>query len=234
MTSQEIWVHGTSGHLQIVDEDWGWAKPEGWGLYMEGNVRNDSPKGEPWVQFHIPMPFGRYVPDAASPLITVAPPGKPAAPPDEEPRVEIVMLRFRTDCNPANPNPPYQLQSKGWEKWVTDAGGAIVRHVHVYDGDVPLEEFNDLDWQSPNIDTSIVRSVAFSPPRKIQWGLGLSVRVWFKNQCYVEKRRTLDPNDAYAAIADDWDQKPWVNEQLATDSKKALLVSVGCRFTTSP
>ncbi|NIS72723.1 MAG: hypothetical protein GTO12_28430 [Proteobacteria bacterium] len=218
MATQEIWVHGTSGHIQevkpkVVTPQWGTSTSEGWGLYLEGKVQNDSFENEPWVRFHIPMTS-----------VSV----------EEKvhlPRLQKVMLRFRTDCNKADPNPPYRKTNRGFEKWVTDNGGAIITQLHIYDGDDRIGAWDTLDWQSADLKHSSVMSVTITPEREIRWGLGVSVRVWFKNQFFIDKRLTLNESAAWPPVDPKWDGKPWLNKEVATKTKHACLISVGCRFT---
>ena len=214
MASQEIWVHGTSGHIQEVKPKWGIAIPGEWGLYLEGKVQNDSFENEPLVHFHIPM-------------TSISVEGKDV----HLPRLQKVMLRFRTDCNKADSNPLYRKTNRGYEKWVTDNGGAIITQLHIFDGDDRIGAWDTLGWQSPDLNHSSVMSVTLTPEREIRWGLGVSVRVWFKNQFFIDKRLTLNESDAWPPVDPEWDKEPWLNQEVATKTKHAWLISVGCRFT---
>ena len=119
----------------------------------------------------------------------------------------------------------------GWDGWNTDAGGVIIRQVHVYNGDDCLGQWNDLPWQSPDIntDTEPPLSVQFKNPQSfVNRGVGISVRVWFKNQYYI-KGGSYGAEDAPApghVLPFSGPGPVVVPKQVTT--KRAWLVSVGC------
>ena len=211
MTSREIWVHGTSGHIQVVRDDWGWAKPMGWGLHMEIKVDDFNPDRMPWVQFHIPLPAVR--PEAA-----------------DAPRLKKVMLKFATD-----------REAPGWfvkypgttsQMWRRDQGGAMVHKLHVWDSDALVKKFEDMNWQSDNLDTYSVEFKDLPEEPVIHWGLGISVQLWFKNQLIVGEKITGPGGER---VPDWWrgeafhdDDTPW------TESKRAVISSVGCVYEAKP
>ncbi len=213
MTTQETWVHGTSGEIEVWNDDWGWVMPVGWGLHMDVNVRDHSPDAMPWVHFHIPIAALR--PEAV-----------------DAPRLKKVMLKFATDCD----KPGWFTKYPGVnadQRWRKDAGGAMIHQLHVWDADVPVKEFNDLNWQSDNLDTYAVESRDFPEEPKIHWGLGISVHPWFKNQLIVDWK--IHPKSGEEYSPDWWDGKPFRDPaSAATKSKHAVIAGVGCIFAAKP
>lgn len=213
MTTQEVWVHGSSGQIEVWKDDWGWAMPIGWGLHMDVRVDDHSPEDMPWVHFHIPLAALR--PEA-----------------QDAPVLKKVMLKFATDRD----EPGWFVKYPGLhasQKWKRDAGGAMIHQLHVWDGDALVQEFNDINWQSDNLDTSAVQTALLTPEAKIHWGLGISVHLWFKNQLIIDWKIHPESGEDYAP--DWWDGKPFRDPgAAATESKRAVLVSVGCVFAAKP
>jgi len=215
VTQEIIWVHGNSGQIQVLDEDWGEVTPYGGGLFLKGKVRDKfDPKTsrDPWVQFHIPTPRGI----------------------EDKLRLRLVKLRFSTDCNPADPNPPYDPSN--FVKLPTDFGGAMIQQLHVYDGETLVQAWDppSLGWQSQDLNHFTDQWVVLDPAIQIFRGVGVSIRLWFKNQFFVQKLICVPghPPDEFASYQVDpnWDGKPWPNDALATDTKRAKLSSIGCEF----
>ena len=227
MAGQEMWVHGTSGQLNVIDQGWGQETYDGTGLYLEGRVQVKTAgvvsqvRPYLWVHFHIPTPTS-----AESFL-----------------RLRKVMLRFSTDCDPAGmyPGPPrnYIQASQGFEQDRLDKGGVIIDLLHVNDGEIQIGEW-EVGWQSSSIADYVVSSQTLDPPVQVRWGVGVSLRLLFKNQFFDEKRlldlgKTPGQNPAEMTlfpIDPDWDGKPWLNTKRATNTKHAWLTSVGGEFIT--
>jgi hypothetical protein len=166
-STQRVWVHGTSGQIEVVNSDWGEARAWGWGLGLNGKAKvtslsdNLPDHGEPWVHFHIPM-TSRYV----GPHMTIRK-GTHILP-----RVREVVVRFATDNEPpinVTGNDEYNL------------GGAILTSIHLYDGENKFFGEDDLSWQSPDISTFEEKELAV-PEMKIAKGLNIVVRFRFKYQ----------------------------------------------------
>jgi hypothetical protein len=231
MISQEMWVHGSSGQLDVIgDEGWGREIHDGTGLYLGAKVQEKMQYGSTiqtrrrlWVHFHIPTPTSV----------------------ENVLRLKKVMLRFSTDSNPAGmyPDPqqplPYLWTNKGFAKYRMNSGGAIIDLLHVNDAESQIGAWSDLGWQSPDITDYVAKSVTFDPEVQVHWGVGVSVRLLFTNQFFVEKQQLLsepgvDPNQqAFFPIDPDWDGNPWLNRAAATDTKYAWLTSVGCEFISA-
>ena len=213
MTTQETWVHGTSGEIEVWNDDWGWVMPVGWGLHMDVNVRDHSPDAMPWVHFHIPIAALR--PEAV-----------------DAPRLKKVMLKFATDCD----KPGWFTKYPGVnadQRWRKDAGGAMIHQLHVWDADVPVKEFNDLNWQSDNLDTYVVESRDFPEEPKIHWGLGISVHPGSRTSSSSTgrstrraARNTLPTGGTESRFA--------IRPCAATKSKHAVIAGVGCIFAAKP
>jgi hypothetical protein len=227
MTSQEVWVHGNSGHLDVLgDEGWGREIYDGVGLRLGAKVQERTQDGRTiqtdrqlWVHFHIPTPTG---------LENVV-------------RLKKVKLRFSTDCNPAGmypdpqQTPPYFKTSKGFAKYRMGAGGAIIDLLHVFDAENHIGVWSNLGWQSAGIQDYVVESETFTPEQQVRWGVGVSVRLLFRNQYFVEKQLFNQPGaspdqQAFFPTDPDWNKKPWLNRSVATDTKYAWLTGVGCEF----
>lgn len=211
MSVYETWVHGTSGQIEPSRTKWGVFWPFGWGLHLEGNVEEDDSPDQTWVHFHIPMPALR-----------------PEAP--NAPRLQKVMLRFATDCNPS-----------GWFvhhasvyaviKWKRSVGGAVIRRIHLWDGENLLREENDLWLQSSSLDTVVPHTIDVSPERAVQYGLGISVHVRFLNQKIIDE--TVQSGSAEGYRPGDWDGNPFVYGDVATKRKGIFFSSVGCKYSAN-
>lgn len=236
MASQKtiIWVHGTSGAIQPPDYnhpcDWGRAEYHGWGLDLIGNVI-DTPGSnglnmwdpntnrEPWVQFHIPTPT----------------PG-PWEGLEKKKGVLLseVIFVFGTDCNPASA-PPIHVKSYPDRRFFVDAGGAMVKQVHIYDGDNKIKGVDELDgWQSSNFNTDTAKVFALDPPRNVFFGVGVSVRLWFKNQWCTKQEANIFGN---WEPTPGWNGQPFMMEDVTaptSSTKRASIISVGGVFLITP
>ncbi len=218
---KKIWVHGTSGVVMPEDYnhpcDWGDAYYRGWGLDLVGNVI-DTPGNvlnewdpwttlEPWVHFHIPTPGGEKV------------------------LLREVRLVFSTDSNPASSSPiqhyPY--------RYFVDAGGVMVKQLHIWDGYRNLGGENDLtNWQSPDINTRIELPLTLERPEKVYYGVGVSVRLWFKNQWCIKQETNISGN---WVPTPGWNGQPFMLGNVTaptSHTKFASIASVGCVFLITP
>jgi hypothetical protein len=211
MTTYETWVHGTSGQIQPSRDQWGDLWPFGWGLHLEGKVEDDESPDLTWVHFHIPMPALR-----------------PEAP--NVPRLQKVMLRFATDCNPSGWF-VHHASGNAVVKWKRSVGGAVIRRVDLWDGEVPLPKSKDLWWQSPHISTVVEQPIDVVPERAIQHGLGISVHVRFLNQKILDE--TVQSGSAPGYPPGDWDGKPFIYDDAATKTKAIFFSSIGCKYSAS-
>ncbi|MBI4302218.1 MAG: hypothetical protein HY664_06400 [Chloroflexi bacterium] len=210
MANQQIWVHGNSGQLQVIDYgyDWGVGEPQGPGFLLVGNVQSPDNQNEPWLQFHIPMPSlaieaERYLP-----------------------KLRNVMVLFGTEYD-SDADLGYEVDTGHQRpyKYVRDFGGAWIRQVHVYDGARRIFARDDLQWQSPHVQTPVEKTLTMPQDIEIRTGLGVSVRVRYKNQRRLEKYEQVGGSDQLVA-----NFRPEDEPSNRTETKKAIIVAIGCEF----
>ncbi len=198
---------------------------EGGGLMLMGETSRKQPGGswlkappisladEPWVLYRIPVTRDNI---------------------EAVPKLQRVWIRFGTDYDPPGEidktlYPPTGGAPHYREKWVTDNGGAIIMDLVVWDADQIVREFHDLNLQSPGTSVGRTEPKDITPEQPIHYGLGISVRVWFKNQFFVNKLCKPEGEGPWQPVAD-WDGKPWINKDKAEQVKAGFLMSVGAQF----
>jgi len=217
MANQQIWVHGNSGQLQVVGPNWGEASVFGHGFSLTGRVQDPDNENEPWLHFHIPMPSAavensRFVP-----------------------KLRKVMLVFATDYN-SDEDTGYPEETENYYKrykYVRDFGGAWINQIHLLDGS-NLFFFQDtnLRWQSTGLANSIQRTLALPHSFDIHTGLGVSVRVRFKNQMRLQKIEGTFQG-RYGPATNEHvvpGFRPEEEPANRSDTKSAIFHAIGCEF----
>lgn len=212
MATQIIWVHGNSGNLQVVEEKWGESTPAGWGIFLEGEVQHAANYDEPWVHFHIPMTS--LAVESAHQL----------------PRLRQVMLQFTTDYDAPDANPDWVQESDNFYKYPTDDGGAFITQLHVYDGPRRIFAKDDLHWHSPRWDAYVVENLVLPQEIGIRYGLGLSVRVRYKNQMRIQRLAAHPVGNKQSMGMPVAGYVPEENPGTRTRTKRAFLSAIGCEF----
>jgi hypothetical protein len=208
----ETWVHGTSGQVEPSGRDWVDICPFGWGLSLDGKVEDDQSPYQTWVHFHIPMTSLRS--EAAA----------------NAPKLQKVMLRFATDFNPSGWF-VHHASGNAVVKWNRSVGGAVIREVDLWDGERQLPKTKNVWWQSPNLGTTTEQVIDISPEQPVQHGLGISVHVRFLNQKILDM--TVQSGSLPGYAPGDWDKKPFVYGDVATQTKGIYFSSVGCRYSAT-
>ncbi|TNF81132.1 MAG: hypothetical protein EP299_02255 [Acidobacteria bacterium] len=211
MSTQITWVHGNCGHLQEIDE-WGESTPSGWGLFLEGETQEADNHNEPWVHFHLPL---------TSQAVEGA---------QQWPRLRKVMLQFTTDYEPPIPNPEWIQESDNYYKYPTDDGGAFITQLHIFDGHRRIFAENDLKWHSPSWDVYVVESLSLPKEIEIRHGLGVTLRIRFKDRWIIQKLAADPVGDKNSAGKPVSNFKPQHPKFLGGSQKRCFLSSVGCEF----
>jgi hypothetical protein len=212
MSTQITWVHGNSGHLQVVGKNWGFSGSGGTGFFLEGNVQDATNHDEPWVQFHLPVTS--LAVESAQQL----------------PRLRQVMLHFTTDYGPPKPDTDWVQESSGYYKYLLDEGGAFITRLHVYDGYRRILAEDALHWHSSGWEDFVVEELPLSKEVEIRYGLGVSIRVRFINQMVSQKLSAGDPPNLKHVGFPVAGYKPVENSATRTSTKRAWISAVGCEL----
>ncbi len=223
MSNQQIWVHGNSGQLQVIDPNWTSAGPGSagsldYGFVLTGKVQdpfNPDDQGSPWLHFHIPMPSiaveaKRYLP-----------------------KLRKVMLLFSTD-QLLNTDKGYRSNGSYYKrhKYVWDVAGAWIKEIHLMDGPLSFFQQGNLNWQSKSIDDPIEQTVVMPNDVEIQFGIGVSLRFRFENQVREEKWEADFAYGQYGPVNEHKveDFQPEEEPSNRRDAWSAIVYAVGCEF----